>query len=447
MDDLKKSIAGIRQELTRSGHKKFLESYDLAYEINRRESLLGLYIDFCNENEIKQDKKNYLFLLKFDIKNGITWTECLRGLLLSIPDIHSLKVNIFLIFVNIVQFQLFSNFMHRIDFENNCVFTGSTLYHMCIQGYVAKMAGNPRTKLTMADIIQRTIKNLLYMIDKGEQHKADLQKVLSKPNDIGDTVFETVCYTLGEKSVVDKLLELNIDINIVKLNFETCSLITLPEYNEILLKRKMNPKIINSSGLSPLGVLQQSSISITPKLRKLINMYPNAVYFSTVQQSCDEKCSKYCKSKMEPFRIGMNGNGEYITADDSTRIGHGGFGTVFNGEWHGRDSAFKYILIRDETSQNTTYVHERYNNFNKNIIEYREQMDVSRHPNSGVIIPNAFNRQQLQKQDDSGKWIAFNYNVFVYPRYDCNLHELHYNHFSKMTKQIKIDIIDQCYTR
>ena len=50
---------------------------------------------------------------------------------------------------------------------------------------------------------------------------------------------------------------------------------------------------------------------------------------------------------MKPFKIGQ---GEYMQADDSTRIGQGGYGTVFYGKWHGLDSAFKYLSIRKESN-------------------------------------------------------------------------------------------------
>ena len=336
--------------------------------------------------------------------------------------------------------------MHKVDF-GHVDELGGTLYHNCIQPYIQKLTEKSLSKLTNEKTVQRTLDNLFYLMDKGYQHKADLQKILSKPNQIGDTVFQVMCYYMRETSIVDFLLRWNVEINIVKLDFGTCKLLNLPKYNEILLSRKMNPKIIDASGQSPLDVLQKSSFSISPKLQKLINIYPNAVYYSTVPQMCNAKCSKYCKSKMEPFRIGMNGNGEYITANDSTRIGQGGFGTVFHGKWHGKDSAFKYILIRDEKSNNSSYVHEAYNHFNRNIIEYREQLDVSKNPNSGVIIPNAFYRQQLQDKNTNGKWVAFNYNVFVYPRYDCNLHQLHNDYFALMDKDIKMNIIDQCFKR
>ena len=40
-----------------------------------------------------------------------------------------------------------------------------------------------------------------------------------------------------------------------------------------------------------------------------------------------------------------------------------------------------------------------------------------------------------------------NYNIFIYPLYDCNLYELHQNYFDQFTEEIVADIIDQCFIR
>ena len=147
---------------------------------------------------------------------------------------------------------------------------------------------------------------------------------------------------------------------------------------------------------------------------------------------------------MKPFKIGQ---GEYIKADDSTRIGQGGFGTVFHGRWHGQESAFKYLSIRNESNSNELYTFEIVNRYIKRITEYRKQVDISKNKNSGVIIPTAFYRQQLQIKKDDGTFVAENFDVFVYPRYDCNLHELHENQFDNFDKEITLNILDQCFTR
>ena len=79
-----------------------------------------------------------------------------------------------------------------------------------------------------------------------------------------------------------------------------------------------------------------------------------------------------------------------------------------------------------------------------NISEIRIQMASG---GSGIIVPEAFVRQQNQEKDSNGKWIAKNYNIYVYPLYDCNLYELHEQHFGAFTEEIIGNIIHQCFIR
>ena len=80
----------------------------------------------------------------------------------------------------------------------------------------------------------------------------------------------------------------------------------------------------------------------------------------------------------------------------------------------------------------------------KNISEIRIQMASY---GSGIIVPVAFVRQQNQEQNDNGKWIAKNYNIYIYPLYDCNLDELHGNYFDQFTEEMVGEIIHQCFIR
>ena len=109
---------------------------------------------------------------------------------------------------------------------------------------------------------------------------------------------------------------------------------------------------------------------------------------------------------------------------DANRIGQGGFGSVFKGLFHGKEKALKCVLIGQIKS--TTYMKDLVSDLEKNISEIRIQMASG---GSGIIVPEAFVRQQNQEQDANGKWIAKNYNIYVYPLYDCNLYELYENHF------------------
>ena len=132
--------------------------------------------------------------------------------------------------------------MHQIDFDYIDEL-GGTLYHSCIQAYLKKVRDKDHLKLTMDDTVQRTVDNLFYLIEKGDKHTQSIQQVLSRPNHIGETVFNSVYSSPWGKEIVEFMLRWKVDVNIIQLDFRTCDLLALPEYNEILLKRKMKPSI------------------------------------------------------------------------------------------------------------------------------------------------------------------------------------------------------------
>ena len=95
MSNLEKHVNEIYQVLIRNDHEKFLGACNVADQIRRKESLTALFIAYCNEFGIKQDKKISLYLMKSDIKNGFTWTTCLAHTLIALPDIQCLKVEFY----------------------------------------------------------------------------------------------------------------------------------------------------------------------------------------------------------------------------------------------------------------------------------------------------------------------------------------------------------------
>ena len=101
----------------------------------------------------------------------------------------------------------------------------------------------------------------------------------------------------------------------------------------------------------------------------------------------------------------------------------------------------KCILIGQIQFQNSLL--KAVSDFEKNISEYRSQLVAK---GSGVIIPHAMVRQQNQ-EFKNGKWIPLNFNVFIYPRFDCNLYELHQNHFHNFTDDILENILESCLIR
>ena len=94
--------------------------------------------------------------------------------------------------------------------------------------------------------------------------------------------------------------------------------------------------------------------------------------------------------------------------------------------------------------KNHARVKDTVSDLEKNISEIRIQIATA---GSGVIVPKAFVRQQNQEKDVTDKWIAKNYNVYIYPLYDCNLYELHENHFHDLSEELIGNIIHQCFVR
>ena len=82
------------------------------------------------------------------------------------------------------------------------------------------------------------------------------------------------------------------------------------------------------------------------------------------------------------------------------------------------------------------YVKQAVSDFEKNISELRIQIATV---GSGVIVPVAFVRQQNQEKDENGKWIPKNYNIYIYPLYDCNLEEFHDKYYDQFTEETHLE--------
>ena len=59
----------------------------------------------------------------------------------------------------------------------------------------------------------------------------------------------------------------------------------------------------------------------------------------------------------------------------------------------------------------------------------------------------AINLFRGRHTNDNGKWIAKNYNIYVYPLYDLNLYQFHDKYYDQFTDEILKDILNQCLTR
>ena len=168
--------------------------------------------------------------------------------------------------------------------------------------------------------------------------------------------------------------------------------------------------------------------------------FERSIHFSTedICPSCTHECYD-CKDKLYAYFIK---NGSFVDMSERNKIGRGGFGMVFVGQWKKRQAAIKCVRIMDMQRQKT--VRAAFQDLRKNIEEYRKQLASS---GSGILIPHAVLRQQNQSQDQNGLWKPYNYNIFVYDRYECNLYQFHRMFFGKFTNKTLLDLLRQCLTR
>ena len=232
--------------------------------------------------------------------------------------------------------------------------------------------------------------------------------------------------------MVDTLIEVNsISTEMVVADFKYPGLVIQ------MMTKKINPYVIDCSGNSKIDYFPSNFESELAK--SLMEKFPRSAHFSTEDIECEESCPADCSSEFKKFYLK---NGALVEMTDENRIGIGGFGMVFRQLFHGRPMAMKCVLLgKMEFHQN---VHDTVSDLEKNISEIRIQIATA---GSGIIVPVAFVRQQNQEQDANGKWIAKNYNVYIYPLYDCNLYELHENYFVQFTEEIVTDVIHQCFIR
>ena len=203
-----------------------------------------------------------------------------------------------------------------------------------------------------------------------------------------------------------------------------------------------------------------------PKLRKQLKKFQRSGYFSIDDYLCPEGCPPDCKSRMKAFYLN---NGSLVRMNRSNQIGHGGFGNVYKGTWHKEKVAFKCVFIDlgttahreteeflDQNPELRGLSYPQYIRLQKEIEEYKkpfsllELPELPKAPGPGILKPLAFFRQQ--EQVDEGEktkygdiwWRPRNFNVYVYPLYDCNLYELHNDYHDRFTDEILEHVLSQC---
>ena len=308
---------------------------------------------------------------------------------------------------------------------------GDTIYTRCFQRYL-----NARfsLKAEWKRLVTETERVFDFLIQEGKKRGFDVDSILEIPSSDGSTCFHIASQC--SQKISNYFLQKRIKVNSIKTDMIVPAF-KYPDMAVPMLKKGINPHVIDCEGYSSVDLYPSSFKS--EETKQLLAQFLRSIHFSIEDICCETTCPSDCSSAFKKFYFK---NGEFVTMTDANRIGQGGFGSVFKGLFHGKEKAMKCFLIgRIEWRQNAK---DSISDLEKNISEIRIQM-ASR--GSGILVPDAFVRQQNQERDDNGKWIAKNYNVYVYPLYDCNLYELHEKHFDQFTEEILGNIIHQCFNR
>ena len=323
--------------------------------------------------------------------------------------------------------------MGEIDFEfidEN----GWTIYRACFGRY-ANAISTSSNRRKISKLVRGVEENFFSMVTESKKKLSieDVNNLIQKPSLSGDTCF--LLATQCSPKIAKFILSQNIKINCITTDMVIPSF-EYPELAEEMLIKNINPKVIGYDGRREFDIWPNTFQN--QKCNNLALNFPRSIHFMTEATECNKNCGKDCKSKLKPF---FYENGSLVDINDDNKLGIGGFGTVYSGKWHGENVAMKCVLIDQIEYQ--TYVHDTVDAFEKNISEYRSQSVAK---GSGVIFPYAMVRQQNQEWKD-GRWTALNFNVFIYPKYDCNLYELHKNHFTRFNNDILHSIIKKCFIR
>ena len=322
--------------------------------------------------------------------------------------------------------------MDKIDYEFN--HEGFTLYRVCFNQYLTARPCNYLTKPKEGweKLVPKVEDTFFWLVKSGKKKHdiAFINKIIQKPDPIGQTCFSFA--TRCSRKIAEFIIDQDIEINTISSAMVTASF-KFPELAELMMKKNINPNVIAWDGKSEFedwpGSFEKS------KCKELAKNFPKSIHFVTSDTKC-KNCPPNCKSNLKAFFLA---NGSLI--NEKEKLGSGGFGTVFGGKWHGEDVAMKCIVIDEIERRN--FVNEQVKDFEKSISEYRSQLNAK---GSGVLIPYAMVRQQNQDKKD-GKSVPLNYNVFIYPRFDLNLYELHNNYYHQFNDNILGNILEKCLIR
>ena len=321
--------------------------------------------------------------------------------------------------------------MSSVDFdyvEKN----GCTIYRSCFSQYnKARSSDNIPTE-EMYKIIEKTEAVFELLVEQGTKYGFNVDAILEMPDSSGQTCLHFAA-VLSEK-ICNYIIERPIKVNTITMFMSTSF---DPDLAIQYMQKGINPYIIDRRGFSPVDAYPSSFEN--EEARVLLSQFSRSVHFSIEDIDCGATCPADCPSKFRKF---FYKNGALVEMTDENRIGSGGFGMVFKQLFHGITMAMKCVWTGE--IKNSGSIPDIVSDLNENISEIRTQTSTV---GPGILVPEAFIRQQDQEKDENGKWIANNHNIFIYPLYDNNLYELHEIHYDDFTDEVLRNILSQCLTR
>lgn len=324
--------------------------------------------------------------------------------------------------------------MNDIDFG----FTGHggrSIYGTCFNRYMTTRWPSKKPEGEWSKLVPKVEETFFWLVEQGQKKLGieGVNKIIQRPDSSGAT-----CFGIASKFSL-KISKFILDQSIKITSIRTTLMIPsfqFPELAEQMMIKNINPNVIDYTGINEIEGWPNSFKN--PKCKELAEKFPKSIHFVTEDTSCYKNCPNDCKSKLKAFFFR---SGRLVDINEKNKLGTGGFGTVYSGKWHEEDVAMKCILIDEIRGQIS--ISKAVADFENNISEYRSQLAAK---GSGVIIPYAMVRQQNQ-EFKNGIWIPLNFNIFIYSKYDCNLYELHQNHFHNFTDDILEFILDKCLIR
>ena len=314
---------------------------------------------------------------------------------------------------------------------------GFTIFRQCLE-YARSRFVLKKSQSEWSTIITETESLFDTLVARAIKNEYDINTILQKPDLRGET-----CYDIASRfsdKICNNILNRGVNVNSIRTDLMVRDFRS-PKLAVQMMKMGCNPHIIDCDGKSQLDYYPSSFES--EEAKRLLETFPRSIHYSIDDVECPSDCPAFssaeCPSRFKKFVIK---NGSLVEMTDQKRIGSGGFGMVFKEDFHGIPMAMKCMPMGKIIKRD--FVNETVSDVEKNISELRIQTAAV---GSGVISPVAFVRQQNQEKDLNGKWIAKNYNIYIYPLYDCNLDELHGNYFDQFTEEIISDIIHQCFIR